>query len=147
MLDKANLVGKNLCQGKNDYKTGGILYGLFLAPKIKYCITINDLGIFEQHMTFKGFSDSKRLLDRSQYFDMSDGKKISAMLPRSWKKHFNNGVIIPTKMRQCNACKDGILCVTCNNRINESKEFEANLNLLKRKAPNEFGYMLPYYKI
>ena len=50
-------------------------------------------------------------------------------------------------MRQCNACKDGILCITCNNKTNEKKEFEANLNLLKRKAPNEFGYMLPYYKI
>ena len=50
-------------------------------------------------------------------------------------------------MRQCNACKDGILCVKCNIRINENKEFEANLYLLKRKAPNDFGYMLPYYKI
>ena len=30
-------------------------------------------------MTFKGFNDSKRLLDRSQYFDMLDGKKITAM--------------------------------------------------------------------
>ena len=36
------------------------------------------------------------------------------MLPRSWKKSFNNGVVIPAKMRQCNACKDGILCATCN---------------------------------
>ena len=99
VLDKANLVGKNLCQGKNDYKTGGIFYGLFLAPKIKYCLTFNELGIIEQHMTFKGFNDSKRLLDRSQYFDMLDGKKISAMLPRSWKKSFNNGIVIPTKMR------------------------------------------------
>ena len=35
VLDKANLVGKNLCQGRNDYKTGGIFYGLSLAPKIK----------------------------------------------------------------------------------------------------------------
>ena len=35
VLDKANLAGKNLCQGKNDYKSGGIFYGLFLAPKIK----------------------------------------------------------------------------------------------------------------
>ena len=98
-------------------------------------------------MTFKGFNDSKRLLDRSQYFDMLKGKKITAMLPRSWRKSFNNGVIIPTKMRQCNACKDGILCVTCNNKINENKEFEANLNLLKREKPNDFGHMLPYYKI
>ena len=35
VLDKANLVGKNSCQGKNDYKTGGVFYGLSLAPKIK----------------------------------------------------------------------------------------------------------------
>ena len=81
-------------------------------------------------MIFKGFNDSKRLLDRSQYFDMLDGKKITAMLPRFWKKSFNNGVILPTKMRQCNACKDGILCTLSNNQINENIEFEANLNLL-----------------
>ena len=45
ILDKANLVGEGLCQGKNDYKTGGIFYGLFLAPKTKYCLTIVDYGI------------------------------------------------------------------------------------------------------
>ena len=95
-------------------------------------------------MTFKGFNDSKRLLDRSQYFEMLDGKKITAMLPRSWKKSFNNGVIIPTKMRQYNACKDGISCTTCNNLIKEIKKFEANLNLLKREKPNDRVHMLPY---
>ena len=31
--NRAGLVGKNLLQGKNDYKDGGIFYGLFLAPK------------------------------------------------------------------------------------------------------------------
>ena len=66
VLDKANFVGNNLCQSKNDYKTGGNFYGSFLAPKIKYCLTINEYGIIQQHMTFKGFSDSKRLLDPSQ---------------------------------------------------------------------------------
>ena len=87
VLDKANLVGKNLCQGKNDYKTGGIFYGSFLAPKIKYCLTINELGIIEQHMTFKGFNYSKRLLDRSQYFDMLDGKKYQLCNQNRGKNH------------------------------------------------------------
>ena len=32
VLDKANFLGKNLGQGKNDYNTGGIFYALFLAP-------------------------------------------------------------------------------------------------------------------
>ena len=145
VLDKANLVGEELCQGKNDYKTGGIFYGLFLALKIKYCLTIDDYDIIQEHKTFKGFNDSKRLLNRSQYFNMKEGKKISAMLPRSWKKSFDSGIMIPTKTRFCNECNDNKMCIKCNNQINENKKFEANLNLLKRKAPNEFGYMLPCY--
>ena len=96
-------------------------------------------------MTFKGFKDSKRLLDRFQYFDMLEGKKKTAMLPRSWRKSFNNGIIIPTKVRVCNESKDKILCTTCNNQVNENKKFEAILNLKKRDVPNQFGHMLPYF--
>ena len=147
VLDKANLVGEELCQGKNDYKTGGIFYGLFLAPKIKYCLTIDDYGIIQEHKTFKGFNDSKRLLDRSQYFKMISGEKISAMLPKSWKKSFDNGIIIPAKMRFCNECNNIKVCNKCNYLINENKEFEANLNELIRHPPNDFGYMLPHYKV
>ena len=141
------MVGEDLCQGKNDYKTGGIFYGLFLDPKSKCCLTIDEYGIIKEQKTFKGFNDSKRLLDRSQYFKMIEGEKISAMLTRSWKKSFDSGIIIPTKMRFCNECNDNKMCVKCNNHINENKEFEANLNLLKRNAPNEFDHMLPYYII
>ena len=50
-------------------------------------------------------------------------------------------------MRFCNECNDKKICYRCNNQVNENKEFEANLNELKRYSPNEFGYMLPYYKI
>ena len=96
-MDRANLVGEDLCQCKNDYKTGGIIYGFHLAPKIKYCLTIDDYGIIQEHKTFKGFNDSKRLLDRSHYFKMIEGKKLSALLPKSWKKSLDNGKIIATK--------------------------------------------------
>ena len=98
-------------------------------------------------MNFKGVNDSKQLLDRSQNFKMTEGKKISAMLPRSWIKSFDNGIIIPVKMRFCNECNDKKLCDKCNNLINENKEFETNLNELKRHPPNEFCHLLPYYKI
>ena len=56
-LEKAGLVGKNLLQGKNDYKDGGIFYGLFLAPKIKNCLIINRYG---------DISEKKRLLKVSK---------------------------------------------------------------------------------
>ena len=147
VLDKANLVGDGLCQGKNDYRTGGIFYGLFLAPKIKYCLAIDDYGVIQEHKTFKGFNDSKRLLDRSQYFKMVEGKNVSAMLPRSWKKSFDSGIIIPTRMRFCNECNYEIMCNKCKIQINENKDFEANLDEIKRHPPNEFVHMLPYYII
>ena len=87
VLNKANLVGEGLCEGKNDYKTGGISYGLFLAPKIKYCLTIDEYGNIQEHKTFKGFNDSKRLLDRSQYFKMIEGEKYQLCYQNRGKNH------------------------------------------------------------
>ena len=130
VLDKAVLVGEGLCQGKNDYKTDGIFYGLFLAPK-KYCSTIDDYGITQEHKTFKGFNDSKRLLDRSQHFKKIESKKVSALLPKSWKKSFDSGKIIPARMRFYKECNDKKMWKKFNNQINANKEFEANLNELK----------------
>ena len=64
--EKASFNGPNLSQVKKDYKSGGTLYGLFLAPKIKNCLNYNEFVFIEEHKSFKGFNDSKRLLDRSQ---------------------------------------------------------------------------------
>ena len=52
------LIGKNLYQLKNDYGKGGILFGLFLAPKIKYCIVIDENGILSQKTNFKGYDQN-----------------------------------------------------------------------------------------
>ena len=87
-LQKAGLVGKNLLQGKTDYKDGGIFYGLFLAPKIKCCLTINKYGVINEHKTFKGFKDVSDKLNRKEYFKMADGDKLVAKIPLSWKKKF-----------------------------------------------------------
>ena len=43
-LKDAGYVGKNLGQGKNDYKDGGNLHGIFLAPKRKLSYTIDKYG-------------------------------------------------------------------------------------------------------
>ena len=47
-LYEAGLIGKNLLQGGNDYKDGGIFHGLFLALK-KYCSTLVKYGIMAEH--------------------------------------------------------------------------------------------------
>ena len=146
-LDKACLVGKNLLQAKNDYKDGGIFYGFFLAPKIKYCLTINKYGVIDEHKTFKRFTNVSDNLDRKDYFKMLDGDKLTAKVTLSCKKGFSHGVIIPHKMRNCNKCTKDILCDDCDKLVNQKKEFSTNLNELKREPPNDFGHMLPKYII
>ena len=45
VLDKAHLVGEEVCLSKKDTETGGIFYGLILPTKTKYCVTIDKHGI------------------------------------------------------------------------------------------------------
>ena len=127
-LDKTGLVGKNQLQGKNDYKERGIWYALFLAPKMKYCLTINKYGVTDEHRTFKGFTNVSDNLDRKEYFNMANGGKLIAKVPLSWKKSFSQGVIIAHKMRNYTDCKNDSLCDSCDFLVNQRKEFSANLN-------------------
>ena len=119
------------------------LWIIFSCQK-KYVLTINEVGVSEEHETAKGFIDCIRLLDCSHYFEMIESKEISAMLPRILKKLFDTGVVIPAKMRFCNGCNAKVLCDECENQVNEIKKCEANLNLLKRPPSNLFGHMLPF---
>ena len=80
-----NLVGKNLLQGKNDHGDTGIFYALFLAPKIKYCLTINKFGIIHEKNCFKGFTNVSDNVDRKKYFKMANGDNLIAKVPLSWK--------------------------------------------------------------
>ena len=75
-LNKAGLVGKNLLQGKNEYGDGGILCSLFLAPKMKYCLTIIKYGIIDEKKCSKGFTNVSENLNRKELFNMADGKKL-----------------------------------------------------------------------
>ena len=68
MLERADLIGGRLYLDKNGYENGGMFLRLLLAPKIKYCSTIDKHVIIQEHKTFKGLNDRKRLPDHSQYF-------------------------------------------------------------------------------
>ena len=146
-LAKAGLVGNNRLQGENDYKRGGIWFGLFLAPRIKYCPTINKFGIIDEHKTFKGFRNVSDNLKRKEYFNKANGGTLIAKTPLSWKKSFCQGVVIPRKMKICNERTKDILCDECDILDNQKKEFSANINEMKREPPNQYGHMLPKYKI
>ena len=67
---------------------------------------------------------------------MANGNNLIPKVPLSWKKSFSQGVVIPHKMRICSDCKKDILCGQCDKLVNQRKEFSANVNELKREAPN-----------
>ena len=97
----------------------------------------------DEHKTFKGFTIVSDNLNRKQYFHIADGAKLVAKVPLSWKKSFSHGVVIPHSMKNCSDCKENNLCDECGKVVNQKNEFSANLDELKRQAPNEFGHMLP----
>ena len=138
---------QNLAQGKNDYGNGGIFYALFLAPKIKYCLTINEYGVINEHKCFKRFTNVSDNLNRKEYFKMASDDNLVVKVPLSWKKSFSQGVVIPHKMKNCNKCSKNQLCDDCDILVNQRKEFSANLNELKREKLNDPGHMLPKYII
>ena len=131
-LDEAGVVGKELLQGKKEYKDGGIFYVLFLAPKINYCLTVNRYGVIDEHRIFKRFTNVSDDLDKKEFFKRFDADKVIAKVPLSWKKSFSMGVINPQKMSNCNEFSKYILCDGCDKVVNETKEFSANLNESKK---------------
>ncbi|ESO91456.1 hypothetical protein LOTGIDRAFT_153900 [Lottia gigantea] len=59
-LNRAGLVSeKDYCKGKNDYGDGGIIFGLYLAPKVKYNIVLTSDGVLKEKKAFKGYSNDK----------------------------------------------------------------------------------------
>ena len=145
-LDKAQLVGKNGSQGKNDYGQSDVCYGLFLALKFKYCLPKNKYGVEHEHKTFKCFTNVSDNFDRKEHFNTAIGDKLIATVPLSRKRSWIQRVVIPHKMRNCSDCANDSLCDICDKLVNQKKETSANLNEMKREPPNQFGHMLPWYK-
>ena len=111
-LVEKGYVGKSLGLGKNDYGNSGIFYAWFLAPKIKYCLVIDDFGVISAKRTFKGFSEEHRLIKLEEYITLSEGKTVSGRLSIDWTKTFE-GIKIPDRKQDCLDCDNGKICSDC----------------------------------
>ena len=69
-------VGKPLGLGKNGYGKWGIIVAWFLAAKIKYCLVIDDCGVYLAKRTFKGYGEEHRMLKLDEYISLSEGKTV-----------------------------------------------------------------------
>ena len=108
---------------------------------------MNKYDILDEHKTFKGFTNVSDNSIGKEYFSMTDGGKLSAKVPLSWKKCFSQGVVIPQKLKNRSDCKIDSFCDRCDELVNQMKEFSANLNKKKRESPNDIGHTLAKYVI
>ena len=166
ILDENGLIGKNLWQSKNDYgDSAGIVYGLFLAPKVKYCIVIDENGVLSQKTTFKGFNQIINDITFKDFLDLEKGLTIENRSKLKWKRDLAGIKILHRKLN-CEHCNENKLCESCLikpetnclqceltksckdclNRITRIAKHCVEINKLKRKPENELGYMLPYYQ-
>jgi hypothetical protein len=123
-LLEAGVVGNNMGQGKNDYDSGGIFYGLFLGSKIKYCLVIDENGNIKEKQTFKGFTQD--CLTFGDYLEVEKGKNITRQMPLRWKRSFEDGIVFRDKIE---------------------KEFYGKCNENKRAMANADGLTLPFHNI
>ncbi|ESP04095.1 hypothetical protein LOTGIDRAFT_171067 [Lottia gigantea] len=122
-LNEAGLVSENeYSKGKNDYGDGGIIFGLYLAPKVKYNIILTSDGVLKEKKTFKGYSNYKIKVE--DYIQLASGHDVTNEFKKPWVKSCTDGIIIPNEKQK--------------------KVFRSYLNLVKRKAPNSEGIMYPY---
>ena len=49
-------VGNAISLGKNEYSNSETFHAWLVAPKIKYCLSIDDFGVILAKRTFKGYS-------------------------------------------------------------------------------------------
>ena len=57
-----------------------------MAPKIKYCSTINKFGMKDEHKTFEGITNVSENKNREDFFILASGGKLIAKVPLNWKK-------------------------------------------------------------
>ena len=145
------LVGKNLFQSKNDYANGvGIVYGLFLAPKVKYCIVIDENGVLAQKATFEGFNLNINNITSKDFLDLEQGKTLKNVSKLKWKRQLA-GIKIPHRKVGCESCdeskkwndcviKPEMICFNCEisrscqdclSKITRVAEYSVGMNKLK----------------
>ena len=163
LLIEKRLIGKDLCQSRNDYGgNAGIVYGLFLAPKVKYCIIIDENGVLSQKTTFKGFNQNINKITFKDFLDLERRLTLKNRSKLKWKREIG-GIKIPHPKinyelcddnRKCGSCviKPEMNCLQCEiiksckdclNRIPRITEYSVEINKLKREPENEYGHMLP----
>ena len=137
---------------------------MFPAPKIKYCIFIDENGVSSQKTTFKGYDQNIVGLDFKDFVDLERCDTILVTSKLNWNRHLH-GIKIPHRVFQCPQCDNDKICKQCEispksncfdfevveackyclNKMTQIKNYSTEINKVNRLPENEFGYTLPHY--
>ena len=86
-------------QSKKDYGDGaGIVYGLFLAPKIKYCVINNECGVLSQKTTLKRFNQNINDITFKEFLVLEQGKTLKNISKLNWKRELGDVRLLHRKV-------------------------------------------------
>ena len=104
------------------------------------------------------------MIKLEEYISLSEGKTVSGRFSIDWTKTFE-GIKIPHRKQNCSDCDNKKLCSdcllerkmncfncemerackSCLDLISQKKTYSTDINMLKRKPPNQYHQMLPHY--
>ena len=105
------------------------------------------------------------MIKLDEYISLSEGKTVSGIFSIDWTKTFE-GIKTPHRKQDCSdwdnrkICSDCVIkprmnCSDCKmerarksclDLISQKKTYSTDINMLKRKPPNEYHQMLPHYE-
>ena len=111
-LKEKGLIRKKIFQSKNDYEDTGIVYGLLLAPKINFCIVIDDNGSLQQKNKFKVCDREMSQIGFKDFLNMEKGLIVQSTSKLKWKRDLL-GVKVPIRVNNCENCQNDKMCRSC----------------------------------
>ena len=112
ILKTNDLAGKEFFQSEHDYGDAGIVYGLFLCPKVKFCIVINEMGILSEETTFKCYDQEISGVSFKDLLDLERGQTIHDKSKLTWKRELQ-GIKVPHRGIDCENCLEDETCQSC----------------------------------
>ena len=135
-----------------------------MSAEIKYCIEIDDNGLLQQKITFRGCDRELSQIGFKDLLTMEKGLRVRNTSKLNWKRDFL-GIKFPHRVINCEKlqndkmcrsctigrklncfdCKICTSCDKCSKRITQVKFYSTEVNKWKRQSPDEKGYMSPHY--
>ena len=102
-------IGKSPGLSKIGYGNSGLFYAWFLAPKMQYCLVIDDFGVIASERTSKGYFEEHRMIKFDEYITLSEGKTVSGRFSNDWTKTIE-GIKLPKRKQDCLVYDNGKTC-------------------------------------